>query len=377
MVPRRASAPFLSQRVCGPRVSRVRAVTSQDADPASALAQALDTDGDGIISAEELAAGIQKLKSPSPTLELDRDLWQTPVDWLPHREAMERLYNHNLMQLGVAAVIVFNFLAIILEKEIDPYPAEFQLHRPVWEAIDSTCNIIFVIEIFINIYGNFWRPFVSNGWNYLDMVVVIVGIISLAKVPLGPFAQIKVLRAFRVLRLFKRIESLNKILVAPGATHTMPRSHAHGVTTAPRVRSVRSAPLKRLHRARAPQVALFKSIPGVINAFVVMLIFMSIYAILAVDLFRDFGNDGDYDTWQRYSPADMKFCGEDPISGEVLDCGCGADNAECATPGKPTFENVTSVSSMTPRGFFIGQEYYGTFSRALYTLFQVRAPQPR
>ena len=54
---------------------------------------------------------------------------------------------------------------------------------------------------------------------------------------------------------------------------------------APPVR--RSVPLQSLNQII---VALIRAIPGVFNAFVVMFIFFCIYAILAVELFRDFGN---------------------------------------------------------------------------------------
>ena len=32
---------------------------------------------------------------------------------------------------------------------------------------------------------------------------------------------------------------------------------------------------------------------------------------------------------------------------------------------------TNNISAMTPRGFAYGWEYYGTFFKALYTLFQV------
>jgi hypothetical protein len=108
-----------------------------------------------------------------------------------------------------------------------------------------------------------------------------------------PLDQLKLLRAFRVFRLFKRVQSLNKIIVA-----------------------------------------LIRSIPGVANAFLVMLIFFCIYAILAVELFRDFGKDGYYVTYNEVG-------------------------------------NRTEISAETPRGLNTGLEYYGTFMRALFTLFQV------
>merc|ERR550514_2472231 len=105
-------------------------------------------------------------------------------------------------------------------------------------------------------------------------------------------ANLKMLRAFRVFRLFKRVKSLNKIVVA-----------------------------------------LAKAIPGMANAFVLMIIVFCFYAILAVELFADFGADGTYVTY--------------------------------------TDDGNLTVSSLTARGFTNGYEYYGTFSRALYTLFQV------
>ena len=93
---------------------------------------------------------------------------------------------------------------------------------------------------------------------------------------------------------------------------------------------------KRVKELNQIIVSLIKSIPAVFYAFVVMFIFFAIYAILAVELFRDFGAGGYYETFNE-------------VSGEM-----------------------EHVNAMTPRGYVYGIEYYGTFSRALYTLFQVQ-----
>ena len=90
---------------------------------------------------------------------------------------------------------------------------------------------------------------------------------------------------------------------------------------------------KRVKSLNQIIVALVRSIPGVLNAFVVLLIVFIVYAILAVELFIDFGADGTFVTYDE-------------------------------------FGNYTNVA-VTARGYTIGYEYYGTFSRALYTLFQV------
>ena len=131
--------------------------------------------------------------------------------------------------------------------------------------------------------------FVCSSWNIFDFVVVGVSVPSLLGIDLGSFSQLRMLRAFRVFRLFKRIKSLNKIIVS-----------------------------------------LANAVPGLINAAIVQILVMCIYAILGVDLFRDFGKD-------------------------------------------MTYVNIANetVPILTARGMTYGDEYYGNFFRSLYTLFQV------
>ena len=152
-----------------------------------------------------------------------------PVD-LPYGDKARWLFRTTFVQVSIACVILFNFGAIVVEKEIDPCSdASMQKMPELWAAIDDVCNVIFLLELILNLYGHWWRPFLQSGWNYLDTVVVIIGVIGLMRIDLGDFKRIKIIRAFRILRLFKRVESLNQILSA-----------------------------------------LIRSIPGVLNAFIVM-----------------------------------------------------------------------------------------------------------
>ena len=70
-----------------------------------------------------------------------------------------------------------------------------------------------------------------------------------------------------------------------------------------------------------------------------MFIFFSIYAILAVELFSEFGASGTY-----VAHVDLLTSG---VSGP------------------------SEMSAMTDRGLPHGFEYYGSYSKAMYTLFQV------
>ena len=100
-------------------------------------------------------------------------------------------------------------------------------------------------------YKNFFR----GGWNIFDSLIVFLGTVSLIELAcdieiLPPsLGLLRPFRAFRVFRLFKRVPSLAKIMSS-----------------------------------------LAKAVPGVANAFLIMVIIMCIYAILAVEFFSDFGN---------------------------------------------------------------------------------------
>jgi hypothetical protein len=192
-------------------------------------------------------------------------------------------YHSTTVMYAVAGIILSNFVIECISRQIDPHLTEYP---NVWRGFEVFFGTVFLLELLINMYGSWFRPFFSIGWNYFDIVVVLIGILTVAEVNLpGALEQILMLRAFRVFRLFGRIASLRKIIL-----------------------SIR------------------KAIPGVMNAFIIMALVVCIYAVLAVDLFQ------------------------------------------LAYEGK----NATEVAgTQTARGNVYGEEYYGTFCRALYSLFQL------
>merc|ERR1719231_608967 len=103
-------------------------------------------------------------------------------------------------------------------------------------------------------YATWFCKFWKSGWNIFDFSVVVIGWMFQLNIPLpGPMKLLRMMRAFRVFRLFKRVKSLNKIMTS-----------------------------------------LARAVPGVTNAFLILLIVMSIYAILAVELFMEYGKDGKF-----------------------------------------------------------------------------------
>jgi hypothetical protein len=207
---------------------------------------------------------------------------------LPHQEKVEVIYNGVPVQVAVACLIGANFLTNIIEKQIDPGGTD-STAKTIFEALDIVYNVAFTIELCVNLYAHWFWTFWKSGWNTFDTVVVTIGVINLLKLPLPKaFSLLRMMRAFRVFRLFKRVKSLNKIIVA-----------------------------------------IARAVPGVVNAFIILTIIMSIYAILGVEFFKDVGE------------------------------GCHLQTSDLAAAFTST------------RKFCVGEEYFGSFSRSLYSFFQV------
>merc|ERR1719235_1963250 len=100
-------------------------------------------------------------------------------------------------------------------------------------------------------YGSWWFKFWRDAWNWFDFVIVMISLLSLGLGNLPGISVLRLFRAFRVFRLFKRIESLRLII--------------EGV---------------------------LKSLPGVANAFVVVMLIASIWSIIGVNFFKGTFPDG-------------------------------------------------------------------------------------
>jgi hypothetical protein len=74
-------------------------------------------------------------------------------------------------------------------------------------------TVIFTIELAINALAHWFRPFISDMWSQLDAFVVALSILPFL-VPDQNTGIVRILRAFRILRLFRRVPSLRKIITA-------------------------------------------------------------------------------------------------------------------------------------------------------------------
>jgi hypothetical protein len=75
----------------------------------------------------------------------------------------------------------------------------------------------FTLELLINAYANWFHAFIYNGWNHLDVFIVLMSLLDLGAFNI-PDWFVKLVRAFRVIRLFGRINALKKMATAVTAS---------------------------------------------------------------------------------------------------------------------------------------------------------------
>jgi len=162
-------------------------------------------------------------------------------------------YNFQEIQFFVAGLIFMNFAVsavqyTMLARESEGGPAE------TFFSFEVFFGYAFLIELVINMYGSWFWSFYKSGWNIFDFLIVAISIVALYVDNLPGIAVLRLFRAFRVIRLFKRVKELNKIFTS-----------------------------------------ILRSVPPIISATGMLCLVMGIWSILGVDQFGDhneyyFGN---------------------------------------------------------------------------------------
>jgi len=161
---------------------------------------------------------------------------------LPNQDKVKLWYYMRVTQIAVAVFIILNFLMSAIKAQRQP-KTKTELY--VFEVLEIVFALIFAFELAVNMYGNWCRPFFISGWNWFDLIIVLISLFTLGLGSGIPgINTLRLFRAFRVIRLFKRIPSLKRIV--------------EGV---------------------------IQSIPGVGNAFIVLTLIMAIWSILGVEFY--------------------------------------------------------------------------------------------
>ena len=132
--------------------------------------------------------------------------------WEHLRKSVYMWYQSDPFQITVALCIFFNFISQAAEAQIQPAPGSQA--EDVFQYIELTFLVIFCGELAVNMFATLFWSFVSSGWNWFDMVVIGTSIWSTVGDSGGGTGVLRLLRAGRVIRFFTRLPSLRKIIVA-------------------------------------------------------------------------------------------------------------------------------------------------------------------
>ena len=79
--------------------------------------------------------------------------------------------------------------------------------------INLIFTVVFAFELAINMFANWMYTFIRSGWNWFDLFIVIMSLLDFGPLD-NPLWLVRLMRAFRVVRLFGRVHELTKMISA-------------------------------------------------------------------------------------------------------------------------------------------------------------------
>lgn len=196
-------------------------------------------------SAEEcdrwVAAIEEAMQKERSRAQREADLARTP--WRRFRDRASLFYASNITQACVGLIILASYFTAMYRSQTLPQSgssAANQLYVLEW-----IFTMLFLLELTINMCGHWFWKFFHDPWNSFDFAVVLVSLLGLGISDLPAIEVLRLVRVFKILRLFRKLTSL-RILIT----------------------------------------ALVSSIIPVLNSMVILMLFTSMYAIVATDLFH-------------------------------------------------------------------------------------------
>lgn len=121
------------------------------------------------------------------------------------KDKVRSLVSSRVFEFFIMIIILFNSIVIGLET---------YERTDFYDNINFACLIIYTIEISLRFYvSESVKSFFKSGWNVFDLFIVVVGFIPEdVSSNSGVVAVLRVLRVFRVFRLFKTNEELKLIV---------------------------------------------------------------------------------------------------------------------------------------------------------------------
>ena len=145
----------------------------------------------------------------------------------------------------ISLLLLANFAISIIQSELasrDPAQAYF-------DTMEMMFTCIYLVELIVNLYGHWFWEFVSSGWCWFDLIIVLMSLADTMYVLVGGtgtgLSVVRLLRVFRIVRIFHTLEYMRRTLNA-----------------------------------------LANSVGLICNAFLLYIVIICIYSVMAVNLFK-------------------------------------------------------------------------------------------
>jgi voltage-gated sodium channel len=231
---------------------------------------------------------------------------------------VHKIYTTVHVQVAVFSLISLNFLLECVQRMKVEWIREADSRKmSLWKACDNVFNTIFIVEVLFHAYGDWRDVFWSSKWNWFDCIIVTGGLLDILGIRFpgcDVVTMLRILRIFRLFRVFRlvgRVDAWKKVLNS-----------------------------------------LVQATPSTLHAFLIISIVMTIYAVIAVDLYSHLYCS------RTERPDNYDCCGQD--CSQLTDAEADAcEYSSMEQPGK------------TARGVCFGYDYYGTTVKSFYTMFQI------
>lgn len=109
-------------------------------------------------------------------------LLDTPIKVL--RAKVAKLYSSDGFQKFVAVLLLANFCLNVIDAEFaDDREAEMKSEEgsgkyarlaSYFDITDMVFTVFYIIELLLNLFANWWRPFINDGWSIFGVPFVCV-----------------------------------------------------------------------------------------------------------------------------------------------------------------------------------------------------------
>merc|ERR1719359_2562770 len=157
----------------------------------------------GILVSDKKKDG--EIKEPrKPLTACDKLLYQN----LGFQMRVRLWYDSVSVQYFFTLMILLNFIIILIAAT--PYGLDNKDVKDLLGSMDRVFVYIFLAELLINMYGNwFWHFWQVTRWNWFDFIVIAL---SLSSPVMSAIRVARVVRLLRVLRVAGKLQSLRTII---------------------------------------------------------------------------------------------------------------------------------------------------------------------